>query len=145
MGDLLNRRISNVGLSVRTYHALEAGGILTVRDLCSRSEADVSVIRGCGTKTLWELKCFLEENGLSFNKEPYRTINIMVPGDVHYRLDTGDQKFLLLPTLNVPVEVGDYFSIIDKKFLKSKRTFKKQIRYIYSGPGIEEGYTLYGL
>ena len=42
MGDLLNRRISNVGLSVRTYHALEAGGILTVRDLCSRSEADVT-------------------------------------------------------------------------------------------------------
>ena len=115
MGDLLNRRISNVGLFVRTYHALEAGGILTVRDLCSRSEADVCAMRGCGVKALLEVNSFLKANGLSFNKEPYRTINIMVPGDVHYRLDTGDQKFLLLPTLNVPVEVGDYFSIIDKK------------------------------
>lgn len=60
----LSMPISALDLSARASHCLEGGDIKTVRDLLSKSEADLLAMRNFGRVTLQELADQLTEHGL---------------------------------------------------------------------------------
>ena len=60
----LSMPISALDLSARASHCLEGGDIKTVRDLLSKSEADLLAMRNFGRVTLQELADKLTEHGL---------------------------------------------------------------------------------
>ena len=60
----LSMPISALDLSARASHCLEGGDIKTVRDLLSKSEADLLAMRNFGRVTLQELADKLAEHGL---------------------------------------------------------------------------------
>jgi hypothetical protein len=61
----LDRPIDELELSVRTMNALQNMGISTVRELVSKTEADLLKTKGVSRKTLIELKVILQDGGLS--------------------------------------------------------------------------------
>ena len=63
--DPLARRIDELELSVRTAVGLDKLGLVTLRDLCERSEAELMRDGGLGRKSIKELKQILGELGLS--------------------------------------------------------------------------------
>lgn len=63
--DLLDRLVDELELSVRTANALRDLGIVTLRDLCARSEADLLRCKGLGRKSMRELREILGELGLT--------------------------------------------------------------------------------
>lgn len=67
---ILDQKIEDMDLSVRSYNCLKRAGIHTVRDLCSKSEDDMLKVRNLGRKSLEEVFNKLEEYGLALkNKE----------------------------------------------------------------------------
>lgn len=57
-----------LGLRLRTVNPLRREDIVTVGDLCSRSEADLRKIRGIAGGTLKEIREFLREYGLTLKE-----------------------------------------------------------------------------
>ncbi len=60
----LNKNIEELGLSARARNYLASDGIVTVRDLVSRTDEDVIEIRGFGETTLIEVRPKLAAHGL---------------------------------------------------------------------------------
>lgn len=66
MRNLLNTRVDELELSVRSSNCLRAANIQTLKDLVTRSESDMLKYRNFGRKSLTELTNILEELGLSW-------------------------------------------------------------------------------
>lgn len=52
----LDRRIDGIGLSQYTRKCLQRGNIRTVRELAALSDQHLSGLRGCGPKTMREIR-----------------------------------------------------------------------------------------
>jgi len=63
--ELLNRPISSLSLSARASNCLEAARVSTLRDLVTKSEADLLRVRSFGKTSLHEVQRKLAEIGLS--------------------------------------------------------------------------------
>lgn len=75
---LLQTPVEEIELTVRSANCLKAAGITHLRDLVSRTEAEMLQYRNFGRKSLNELQKILEENNLSWGMDltPYDGIEI---------------------------------------------------------------------
>lgn len=64
--DILNKKIDDLELSIRTKNICKGNGLNTVADLCHIQKTDWLKFRNGGKKSLSEITNFLEENGLSW-------------------------------------------------------------------------------
>jgi len=62
----LSKPVAELELSVRSANCLEAANIITIRDLVTKSEAEMLKYRNFGRKSLNEIKTILDGMGLSF-------------------------------------------------------------------------------
>ncbi len=67
--NLLNTRVDELELSVRSSNCLRAANIQTLRDLVQRSESDMLKYRNFGRKSLTELSAILEELNLAWGMD----------------------------------------------------------------------------
>ncbi len=67
--NLLNTRVDELELSVRSSNCLRAANIQTLKDLVQRSESDMLKYRNFGRKSLTELTAILEELGLTWGMD----------------------------------------------------------------------------
>ncbi|MCK4606567.1 MAG: DNA-directed RNA polymerase subunit alpha [candidate division Zixibacteria bacterium] len=67
--NLLNTRVDELELSVRSSNCLRAANIQTIQDLVTKSEADMLKYRNFGRKSLNEISTILDEMGLSFGHD----------------------------------------------------------------------------
>jgi DNA-directed RNA polymerase subunit alpha len=68
--ELLNRPVSSLNLSARASNCLEAARVSTIRDLVTRTEADLLRVRSFGKTSLHEVQRKLAEVGLSLGMRP---------------------------------------------------------------------------
>ena len=75
---LLQMPVEEIELTVRSANCLKAAGITHLRDLVSRTEAEMLQYRNFGRKSLNELQKILEENNLSWGMDltPYEGIEV---------------------------------------------------------------------
>ena len=75
---LLQMPVEEIELTVRSANCLKAAGITHLRDLVSRTEAEMLQYRNFGRKSLNELQKILEENNLSWGMDltPYDGIEV---------------------------------------------------------------------
>ncbi len=75
---LLQTPVEEIELTVRSANCLKAAGITQLRDLVSRTEAEMLQYRNFGRKSLNELQKILEENNLSWGMDltPYDDIEL---------------------------------------------------------------------
>lgn len=66
--DKLDRSVAELDLSVRASNCLQAGGIVSLRDLVSRTEGDMLKLRNFGKTSLKEVKDKLAELGVSLGQ-----------------------------------------------------------------------------
>ncbi len=78
IAQLLQTPVEEIELTVRSANCLKAAGITHLRDLVSRTEAEMLKYRNFGRKSLNELQKILEENNLSWGMDltPYDGIEI---------------------------------------------------------------------
>ncbi len=69
IAQLLQMPVEEIELTVRSANCLKAAGITHLRDLVSRTEAEMLQYRNFGRKSLDELKKILEENDLSWGMD----------------------------------------------------------------------------
>jgi len=69
---LLDMRVDEMELSVRSSNCLRAANILALRDLVQKSESEMLKYRNFGRKSLTELNSMLSELGLSFGMDTSR-------------------------------------------------------------------------
>ncbi len=69
MRNLLNTRVDELELSVRSSNCLRAANIQMIQDLVTKTEADMLKYRNFGRKSLNEIGTILEEMGLSFGQD----------------------------------------------------------------------------
>lgn len=62
----LSKLVSELELSVRSANCLEAAGIITIKDLVTKTESEMLKYRNFGRKSLNEIKAILTDMGLSF-------------------------------------------------------------------------------
>ena len=62
---ILDKKVEELELTVRSYHCLMRADIKTVRDLINKTEAEIMKVRNLGNKSLVEIKNKLQELGLS--------------------------------------------------------------------------------
>ena len=62
---ILDKKVEELELTVRSYHCLMRAEIRTVRDLINKTEAEIMKVRNLGNKSLVEIKNKLQELGLS--------------------------------------------------------------------------------
>ena len=62
---ILDKKVEDLDLTVRSYHCLMRADIKTVRDLTNKTEAEIMKVRNLGNKSLVEIKNKLQELGLS--------------------------------------------------------------------------------
>ncbi len=67
-GSALDMPVGELGLSSRVAHALQAAGIVFVRDLSEKTEADISEYEGMGTKAVSDVKKALKKLGLALKE-----------------------------------------------------------------------------
>lgn len=67
--NLLNTRVDELELSVRSSNCLRAANIQTLEDLAQRTEGEMLKYRNFGRKSLTELNTILSELGLSFGMD----------------------------------------------------------------------------
>ncbi len=79
---LLAMPVDELELSVRSANCLRAAGIATLRDLVSRSEADMLKYRNFGRKSLNELDEILREHNLSWGMDVTRYDNVDIGEEV---------------------------------------------------------------
>ena len=65
---ILDKKVEELELTVRSYHCLMRADIKTVRDLINKSEAEIMKVRNLGSKSLVEIKNKLQELGLSLKE-----------------------------------------------------------------------------
>lgn len=65
--DLLDRRIDELELSVRTSNCLQSLGVTTIGELVAHSEAELFKAKNFGRKSLKEIKEILADMGLSLS------------------------------------------------------------------------------
>ena len=65
----LNKPVAELELSVRSSNCLETANIITIRDLVQKTEKEMLDYRNFGTKSLAEIRGFLEEMDLSLGME----------------------------------------------------------------------------
>lgn len=70
--NLLNTRVDELELSVRSSNCLRAANIQTLKDLVTRSESDMLKYRNFGRKSLTELTSILEELNLAWGMDVSR-------------------------------------------------------------------------
>ena len=63
---LLKRKVMDLPLSVRTKNVLFANNLLTLGDVVSQNEADISKAKNLGRKSFDELKTYITDLGFSF-------------------------------------------------------------------------------
>jgi len=68
-GDLLNKKIADFDLSVRTSNCLDSTNLKVLGDLTQKTEKEMLQIKNLGNKSLQELQSLLEKQGLAFRKE----------------------------------------------------------------------------
>jgi DNA-directed RNA polymerase subunit alpha len=66
---LLNTRVDELELSVRSSNCLRAANIQTLADLVRKTESEMLKYRNFGRKSLTELNSILDELGLSFGMD----------------------------------------------------------------------------
>jgi len=66
MGEILNRSVEELELSVRSYNCLKNADIQTIGDLVQKTEAEMLRTKNFGRKSLNEIKDILGSLGLSF-------------------------------------------------------------------------------
>jgi DNA-directed RNA polymerase subunit alpha len=66
---VLEMKIEELDLSVRSYNCLKRAGINTVQELAHKTEEDMMKVRNLGRKSLEEVKAKLEELGLGLRKD----------------------------------------------------------------------------
>jgi len=66
MSENLNRSVEELELSVRSYNCLKNANIQTIRELVSKSEAEMLKTKNFGRKSLNEIRDILANMGLSF-------------------------------------------------------------------------------
>lgn len=64
--EMLDRKLTDYPLSVRTLNCLKANGIDTLGDLCELHKTDFLKFRNSGKKSLAELDDLLHDNGLDW-------------------------------------------------------------------------------
>lgn len=74
--NLLNTRVDELELSVRSSNCLRAANIQTIQDLVTNSEADMLKYRNFGRKSLNEISTILEEMGLSFGSDISKYVEV---------------------------------------------------------------------
>ncbi|HOP08239.1 MAG TPA: DNA-directed RNA polymerase subunit alpha [candidate division Zixibacteria bacterium] len=67
--NLLNTRVDELELSVRSSNCLRAANIQTIKDLVTKTESDMLKYRNFGRKSLNEISSILEEMNLSFGMD----------------------------------------------------------------------------
>ena len=65
---VLEMKIDELELSVRSYNCLKRAGINTVEELCNRTSDDMMKVRNLGRKSLEEVLAKLKELGLELNQ-----------------------------------------------------------------------------
>ena len=65
---VLEMKIDELELSVRSYNCLKRAGINTVEELCNRTSEDMMKVRNLGRKSLEEVLAKLKELGLELNQ-----------------------------------------------------------------------------
>lgn len=65
---ILDKKVEELELTVRSYHCLMRAEIKTVRDLINKTEAEIMKVRNLGNKSLVEIKNKLQELGLSLKE-----------------------------------------------------------------------------
>lgn len=63
---LTDMKIEDLDLSVRSYNGLKRAGIITVGEICQKTEASMMNIKNLGKKSLKEIKEKLNDLGLAF-------------------------------------------------------------------------------
>lgn len=63
---LSDMKIEDLDLSVRSYNGLKRAGIITVGEICQKTEASMMNIKNLGKKSLKEIKEKLNDLGLAF-------------------------------------------------------------------------------
>jgi len=83
IAQLLQTPVEEIELTVRSANCLKAAGITHLRDLVSRTEAEMLQYRNFGRKSLNELQKILEENNLSWGMDltPYDGIEVAQTAD----------------------------------------------------------------
>ena len=69
MRKLLNTRMDDLELSVRSSNCLRAADIHTLEDLVTKTENDMLKFRNFGRKSLNELNAILDEHNLQFGMD----------------------------------------------------------------------------
>ena len=64
--ELLDKKIDELNLSIRTKNICKANGLNTVRDICRLVKTDWLKFRNGGMKSLSEIHNFLKDNGLDW-------------------------------------------------------------------------------
>lgn len=64
--ELLDKKIDDSSLSIRTKNLCKANVLNTVRDICRISKTDWLKFRNSGVKSMSEIDNFLKENGLDW-------------------------------------------------------------------------------
>lgn len=64
--ELLDKKIDNSSLSIRTKNICKANGLNTVRDICRLAKTDWLKFRNSGVKSMSEIDDFLNYNGLDW-------------------------------------------------------------------------------
>lgn len=64
--ELLDKKVTELNLSVRTTNICLSNGLNTVRDICRISKTDWLKFRNGGHKSLSEIDTFLKDNGLDW-------------------------------------------------------------------------------
>jgi len=67
--DILNMRVDELELSVRSSNCLRAANIQTIKDLVTKTESEMLKYRNFGRKSLNEISSILEEMDLSFGMD----------------------------------------------------------------------------
>lgn len=83
IAQLLQMPVEEIELTVRSANCLKAAGITHLKDLVSRTEAEMLEYRNFGRKSLNELQKVLEENDLSWGMDltPYAGIEVAQKAD----------------------------------------------------------------
>ena len=64
---VLEMKIDELELSVRSYNCLKRAGINTVEELCNKTSEDMMKVRNLGRKSLEEVLAKLKELGLQLS------------------------------------------------------------------------------
>jgi DNA-directed RNA polymerase subunit alpha len=88
MGEILNRSVEELELSVRSYNCLKNANIQTIGELVQKTEAEMLRTKNFGRKSLNEIKEILANMGLSLGMRI----------DAHGRLVTPPQSSVPLAT-----------------------------------------------